>query len=80
MKLRTCEFCGTEYDETLNRCPLCGKSPHQSAGQSEGIVEKPVAEPKKKKQIASTDGARVAGKEKRGGEEQRGASASDTSA
>ena len=41
MELRTCEFCGTEYDETLNRCPLCGKSPHQSAGQSEGIVEKP---------------------------------------
>ena len=66
MKLRTCEFCGTEYDETLNRCPLCGKSPHQSAGQSDVIVEKPVAEPKKKKQIASTDGARVAGKEKRG--------------
>ena len=50
MKLRTCEFCGTEYDETLNRCPLCGKSPHQAVEQPAVMAEKPAAEQKKKKQ------------------------------
>ena len=29
MKLRTCEFCGTEYDASLEKCPLCGKSVDQ---------------------------------------------------
>ena len=26
MKLRKCEFCGTEFDAALGQCPLCGKA------------------------------------------------------
>lgn len=26
MKLKTCEYCGTEYKGELQRCPLCGRS------------------------------------------------------
>lgn len=25
MKLKVCDYCGTEYNEDQNRCPLCGK-------------------------------------------------------
>lgn len=25
MKLKVCEYCGTEYDEAMDGCPLCGK-------------------------------------------------------
>lgn len=25
MKLKVCEYCGTEYDDSLKKCPLCGK-------------------------------------------------------
>lgn len=32
MKLKTCEYCGTEYSSDLPKCPLCGKS---GAGASE---------------------------------------------
>lgn len=62
MKLRTCEFCGTEYDETLNRCPLCGKSPHQIAEQPAEVVKKPAAEKKKKRLVSAASGARAAQK------------------
>lgn len=36
MKLKTCEYCGTEYNSELRTCPLCGKmgeaeQPRQSA-------------------------------------------------
>ena len=54
MKLRTCEFCGTEYDTSLEKCPLCGKSTDQA--QSEPIV---VAE---KKNHTGKGGARLAKK------------------
>ena len=26
MKLKTCEYCGTEYNSELPTCPLCGKT------------------------------------------------------
>ena len=26
MKLKTCEYCGTEYNSELPSCPLCGKT------------------------------------------------------
>lgn len=28
MELKTCEYCGTEYNENLPQCPFCGKSGH----------------------------------------------------
>lgn len=53
MELRTCEFCGTEYNTDQQKCPICGKGEGQEAVQPE----------KKKRRLASTTGgARVAGK------------------
>ena len=40
MKLRTCEFCGTEYDASLEKCPLCGKSVDQVQPQADVPAEK----------------------------------------
>lgn len=31
MALRTCEYCGTEFDAKLRRCPLCGKTGNEEA-------------------------------------------------
>ena len=31
MKLIHCEYCGTEYNDDLEKCPLCGRS--ESAGE-----------------------------------------------
>lgn len=30
MELKTCDYCGTEYQAELAQCPLCGKSAHHS--------------------------------------------------
>ena len=40
MKLRTCEFCGTEYDASLEKCPLCGKNVDQVQTVDAAPVEK----------------------------------------
>lgn len=37
MKLKVCEYCGTEYDRSLDKCPLCGK------GQGDEIPVTPAA-------------------------------------
>ena len=31
MKLKVCEYCGTEYNKNLTQCPLCGKGPDDPA-------------------------------------------------
>lgn len=31
MKLKVCEYCGTEYNRNLDRCPLCGKGPGEES-------------------------------------------------
>lgn len=33
MELRTCEYCGTEYDAEQQQCPLCGRPAANAAGQ-----------------------------------------------
>lgn len=53
MELRTCEFCGTEYNLDQPKCPICGRGEGQAEEQPE----------KKKRRLASSGGgARVAGK------------------
>ena len=39
MELKTCEFCGTEYDESQGKCPLCGKTAEAAAAAA--AAEKP---------------------------------------
>lgn len=52
MELRTCEFCGTEYNRELDACPLCGKSMHEHPAPEES---------RQKRRLASSGGgARVA--------------------
>lgn len=64
MELRTCEFCGTEYEEGLQQCPLCGKA----AGKDRKEVPVAVAETsaiveeRPKRRVASSGGARLAPK------------------
>lgn len=54
MELRTCEFCGTEYNFSQQKCPVCGRGDGQEADEQ---PEKP------KRRLASAGGgARVAGK------------------
>jgi len=50
MKLKSCEFCGTEYNEELSKCPLCGKSEMEAElAAEEAQTAQPVkAAPKKK--------------------------------
>ena len=36
MKLKTCEYCGTEYNSELPSCPLCGKVGEAAPGVPEG--------------------------------------------
>lgn len=52
MKLKTCEYCGTEYNSELRTCPLCGKT---SAPPQADMPEPPVRR--------SKSGARVAPKQ-----------------
>lgn len=33
MELKTCEYCGTEFNASLQQCPLCGRSAADAAGQ-----------------------------------------------
>ena len=49
MELKTCDYCGTEYQSDLAQCPLCGKSAHHSA------EEQPEAAPRER------GGSRVSG-------------------
>jgi len=67
MELRTCEFCGTEYDRTLSKCPFCGKTNEVS---TEAVMDeqKTLAaaaamqgEPPRRR-VSSTGGARLAPK------------------
>lgn len=62
MELKTCEFCGTEYDESQGKCPLCGKTAEAAAAAA--AAEKP-----RTRLASSKDGARVApkGKKAKGG-------------
>lgn len=53
MKIINCEYCGTEYDESLSRCPLCGRT-------ADGQEDAPAGGRKTKK-----GGARVAKKGKK---------------
>lgn len=55
MELRTCVFCGTEYDRSRGVCPVCGKPEEGSANQSES----------RKRKITSSSGARVASRGRR---------------
>lgn len=34
MKLRNCEYCGTEYDRALSQCPQCGKEAASKKGRA----------------------------------------------
>lgn len=54
MKLKTCEYCGTEYNSELKACPLCGKA---SAAAREPKPEQGTRR--------SASGARVAPKQRR---------------
>ena len=67
MKLRTCEFCGTEYDENLQQCPLCGKS--GAVAGAAGAAEAAPAEKPKRRLASSGGGARVAPKGSKAKEE-----------
>ena len=35
MKLKVCEYCGTEYNKDQNKCPLCGKEPGEGVPAAE---------------------------------------------
>jgi len=50
MELRTCVFCGTEYDKSHGRCPVCGKGDVEAEPQGE----------RKRRTMSSSSGARVA--------------------
>ena len=59
MKLKSCEFCGTEYSEELSKCPLCGKSEMEAELAAEEAQTaqhvKPAAQKKAKKQRAAKE-------------------------
>ena len=38
MKLRKCEFCGTEFDAALGQCPLCGKAVQPGAAEPQPVM------------------------------------------
>lgn len=57
MELRTCEFCGTEYNFNEQKCPNCGRSGKEDANKHSGKKQRRVA--------ASGGGARVAGKKQK---------------
>ena len=38
MKLRKCEFCGTEFDAALGQCPLCGKAVQPGADEPQPVM------------------------------------------
>lgn len=67
MELRTCEFCGTEYDRTLSKCPLCGKSNGTDAEaaleeQEALVAAEAMQEERPRRRVTSTGGARLAPK------------------
>lgn len=41
MELRTCEYCGTEYNSSLPQCPLCGKPAAPGTAQGTGKAAAP---------------------------------------
>lgn len=41
MKLKTCEYCGTEFDSALSQCPLCGKAVQPGATQPLPVMSAP---------------------------------------
>ena len=38
MKLKKCEYCGTEFDATLSQCPLCGKAVQPGAAEPQPVM------------------------------------------
>lgn len=58
MKLKVCEYCGTEYDEAMDCCPLCGKGSEHGEKVSRAAARRP----------AKKGGARVAKKSRRRGQ------------
>jgi len=61
MELRTCEFCGTEYDKTAGKCPLCGKSGPAVVVIPDG--NDVITDASKRRRTVSSGGARLAKKE-----------------
>lgn len=53
MKFRSCDYCGTEYDKKLPRCPRCGSTFHDGTATE------------KRMHAVSTGGSRVATKKKK---------------
>ena len=46
MALRTCEYCGTEFDAKLRKCPLCGKTGNEEAASAKNKKAKKQKEEK----------------------------------
>ena len=38
MKLKKCEYCGTEFDAALSQCPLCGKAVQPGAAEPQPVM------------------------------------------
>ena len=38
MKLKKCEYCGTEFDAALGQCPLCGKAVQPGAAEPQPVM------------------------------------------
>ena len=41
MKLKKCEYCGTEFDAALSQCPLCGKAVQPGAAEPMPVMSAP---------------------------------------
>ena len=38
MKLKKCEYCGTEFDAAFSQCPLCGKAVQPGAAEPQPVM------------------------------------------
>ncbi len=41
MKLKLCEYCGTEFDSALGQCPLCGKAVQPGEAEPQPVMSAP---------------------------------------
>lgn len=52
-----CDYCGTEYDDTMQRCPLCGTVNETAAEEEPAREERPDRQRNRQRKAGSPCGA-----------------------